>query len=105
MFYRFYSGTCFVSEQVGDASKLFRYGASPHHRPRDFGIFLNHPTENHLSHIQVDTQTALKKKKGKDKIKQYVRTRGFLAPTYTTIKHNYTEDMQENLKSHLMGTM
>lgn len=54
--------TCFVRQQVGDASKLFRYGARPHHRPRNLRVFLNHPTENHLSHIQIDTQTTSNKK-------------------------------------------
>lgn len=52
------SPTCFVRQQVGDAPQLFRDGARPHHRPGNLGVFLNHPAENHLSHIQVDTQTA-----------------------------------------------
>lgn len=53
--------TCFVSQQVGDASKLFRYGARPHHRPGDLGVFLNHPAEHHLTHVQIDSQTASNK--------------------------------------------
>lgn len=53
--------TCFVRQQVGDAAKLFRYGASPNQSPRDLGIFFNHPAENHLPHIQIDTQTASNK--------------------------------------------
>lgn len=46
--------TCFVRQQIGDASKLFRYGGCPNHRSRNLGVFLNHPTENHFSHIQID---------------------------------------------------
>lgn len=71
--------TSFVSQQVGDASELFRYGAGPHHRPRDLGVFLNHPTENHLPHIQIDTQTA------SNENSKYIR---FTALHVNTIKHS-----------------
>lgn len=53
--------TCFVGQQVGDASELLWDGARPHHGPRDLGVFLNHPAENHLPHVQVDTQAVSNK--------------------------------------------
>lgn len=86
------SGTCFVSKQVGDASELLRYGAGPHHRPWDLGVFLDHPAENHLSHVQVNAQTVLKKKEKRDDkliIKQL----------------NYPKNISDNIILDLMGTM
>lgn len=47
--------TCFVSQKVRDPSQLFRNSASPNHCPRNFGVFLYHPAENHLPHIKIDT--------------------------------------------------
>ena len=52
-----WSPTGLVGEQVWDAAQLLWYGAGPHHRARDLGVSVDHPAEDHLSQIQVDTQT------------------------------------------------
>lgn len=54
--------TGFIGQKVGDASELLRYGAGPHHRSWDLGVSLDHPAENHFSHIQVHAQAVTKKK-------------------------------------------
>lgn len=87
--------TCFVGQQIRDSSKLLRYGASPHHRPRNLGVFSDHPTENHLSHVQIDTQTELNKDRG--------------LTLFVTCKPNATLQttvpQKRSLSTHLMGTM
>lgn len=49
--------TSFVREQIRDPAQLLWYGAGSNHRPGDFRVFLDHPTEHHFAHVQIHTQT------------------------------------------------
>lgn len=68
--------TGFIGQKVGDASELLRYGAGPHHRSWDLGVSLDHPAENHFSHIQVHAQAVTKKKKQSQRVTNSSRRSG-----------------------------
>ena len=47
-----------VGEQELDSTQLLWYGAAADHCARDGPVSLDHPRVHHLSHVQVDPQTA-----------------------------------------------